>query len=74
LVVAKDRLPGWIVALLLLFILFCSLSGRDLIGRNLWLGIASFRVTTFCIVGIFAIVLDGRRESVGLTTGKQSQP
>lgn len=61
LLVVRDRVPPWSVALLAIYILFCALAGRDLIGRNLALLLVSYHVTTFCILGLFPILLAGPR-------------
>jgi hypothetical protein len=61
LLLRHDRLPRWVIALLSVYILFCSLAGRDLIGRNLSLLLVSYHVTTFCILGLFLILLAGPR-------------
>lgn len=59
--VAQDQLPRWTVVLLLLEIIFCSLLGRDVVGRSMWVALASHHVITFCIIGLLAIVLAGPR-------------
>jgi hypothetical protein len=59
LLVVRDRLPRWIIVLLSVYIFFCSLLGRDLVGRDLSLRLATYHISTFCIVGLFAIVLAG---------------
>jgi hypothetical protein len=59
LLVVRGRLPGWAMVLLSLYIFFCALLGRDLIGRNLALLLVGYHVTTFCILGLFAILLAG---------------
>jgi alpha-1,2-mannosyltransferase len=61
LLLVRDRLPRWVIALLSVYILFCSLAGRDLIGRRLSLLLVSYHVTTFCILGLFVILLAGPR-------------
>ncbi len=61
LVLVRDRLPRWVIALLLAYIFFCSLLGRDLIGRKLSLLLVSYHLTTFCIIGLFLILLAGPR-------------
>lgn len=61
LVVRHQHLPRWTIVLLSMFVLFCSLLGRDLIGRRLWVAVASHHVVTFCILALFMIVLAGRR-------------
>jgi len=61
LIVVRERLPRWIIALLLFYIFFCSLLGRDLIGRKLSLLLVSYHITTFCIVGLLLILLAGPR-------------
>jgi hypothetical protein len=49
--VVRDRLPGWALVVLCVYIFFCSLLGRDLIGRNLSLRLETYHITTFCILG-----------------------
>ena len=66
LLLARDRPPGWIIGLLSLYLLFCSLAGRDLIGGHLSLVLNSYHITTFCILGVFIILLAGPRESLRL--------
>src|SRR5207248_10448659 len=61
LLVVRDSLPRWIIMLLSVYVFFCSLLGRDLIGRDLSLRLAAYHISTFCIVGLFAIVLAGPR-------------
>ena len=61
LLVVRDRVPRWVMVLLSVYIFFCSLLGRDLIGRDLSLRLATYHISTFCIVGLFAIVLSGPR-------------
>jgi alpha-1,2-mannosyltransferase len=61
LLVVRGRLPRWAMVLLSLYIFFCALLGRDLIGRDLALSLVRYHITTFCIVGLFAIVLAGPR-------------
>ena len=61
LLVVRDSLPRWIIMLLSVYIFFCSLLGRDLIGRDLSLRLATYHISTFCMVGLFAIVLAGPR-------------
>ena len=57
----RDRLPRWIIALLLAYTFFCCLLGRDLIGLKLSLLLARYHITTFCIIGLFLILLAGPR-------------
>jgi hypothetical protein len=61
LVLVRDRLPRWIIAVLSVYIFFCALLGRDLIGRDLSLRLVSYHITTFCIVGLFTVLLAGPR-------------
>jgi hypothetical protein len=61
LVITRDHLPRWVVAIVSLYTLFCSLLGRDLIGRELSSLITTYHVTTLCIVGLFAVLLAGPR-------------
>jgi hypothetical protein len=61
LLVVRNRLPGWVVVLLSFYVFFCALLGRDLIGRKLSLLIVSYHITTFCIVGLFLILVAGPR-------------
>jgi len=64
LLLLRDRFPRWIIALLSIYVFFCSLAGRDLIGRRLSLLLVSYHVTTFCIVSLFVILLAGPRLQV----------
>lgn len=59
LLVRGERLPGWASALLCAYAVFCSLLGRDLVGRAAWIVIASHHVVTFCLAGLLAVVLAG---------------
>jgi hypothetical protein len=61
LVVTRNEFPRWFVVLLSAYVLFCALAGRDLIGRPLALELVRFHVSTFCILGLWAIVLAGPR-------------
>jgi hypothetical protein len=61
LVLVRDRLPLWVIAMLSVYTLFCTLLGRDLIGRDLSLRLVSYHITTFCIVGLFTVLLAGPR-------------
>lgn len=61
LIVVREQVPRWVIALLVFYILFCSLLGRDLIGRKLSLLLVSYHITTFCIVGLLLIILAGPR-------------
>jgi len=61
LVILRDRLPVWIVSLLSFYVLFCVLAGRDIVGRQLSLFLVSYHVTTFCILGLFPILIAGPR-------------
>jgi alpha-1,2-mannosyltransferase len=57
----RHGLSRWQIMLLSIFVLFCSLLGRDLIGRDLSLRLASYHIPTFCILGLFLILLTGPR-------------
>jgi hypothetical protein len=59
--VRRQRLPTWTIAILSAYAVFCSLLGRDLIGRSAWVVIASHHINTFCVIGLFAVVLAGPR-------------
>ena len=72
LVMGRHPLPHWIIALLSLFVVFCSLSAPDLLGRKLWLLIVTHHIPTFCIVGLFIVVLAGPRESPELTAHEEN--
>lgn len=61
LLLVRARFPRWAIALLSVYVLFCSLAGRDLIGRRLSLLLVSYHITTFCILGLFLILLAGPR-------------
>ena len=61
LLVVRDRVPPWIIAMIALYILFCALAGRDLIGRQLALPLVAYHISTFCILGLFPILLAGPR-------------
>jgi alpha-1,2-mannosyltransferase len=61
LLVVRDRLPIWMIALLSLYVVFCVLAGRDLVGRDIGLILVAYKVATFCIVGLFPILLAGPR-------------
>ena len=53
----RRRIPLWIIALLIVYVLFCSMLGADMLPRHLYLLILGYHITTFCILGLFAIVL-----------------
>lgn len=59
LVISRDRIPAWITAILFVYVVFCVLLGRDLIGRNLSAAFADLHLTTMCFLGLFAIALAG---------------
>lgn len=61
LVMVADRLPRWSIAVLLVYIVFCSVLGRDLLPRNVGLWLTGLHVSTFCFLGLFAILLAGPR-------------
>lgn len=67
LLIARESCPRWIIALLLIYVFFCSVLGRDMLPQHLSLLILSYHVTTFCILGLFAIVLRSPHESLELT-------
>src|SRR4029077_7538468 len=67
LLIARDRCPCWIIALLLVYFFFCSVLGRDILPQHLSLLIIGYHITTLCILGLFAIVLNGPYQSLGLT-------
>jgi hypothetical protein len=66
LLIVRERSPRWIIALLLVYVFFCSVLGRDMLPQHLSVLILSYHITTFCILALFAIVLYGPRESLGL--------
>ena len=61
LVISRDRIPPWIAAILTVYIIFCVLLGRDIIGRKLSAIFADLHLTTFCLLGLFAVALAGPR-------------
>ena len=73
LLITRDQPPNWMLTVLSFYVLFCSLLGRDLIGRHLWVWLVSFHLSTFCIAGLFIILLAGPRESVGSTVDSESR-
>lgn len=68
--ITQDKQPNWIIIVLLFYVLFCSLSGRDLMGPDLWLWLVNYHVSTFCILGLFVLLLAGPEKSFGLTERK----
>lgn len=73
LLIRRDQPPRWIIIVLSFYMFFCSLLGRDLIGGDLWPWLISYHISTFCILGLFIILLAGPRESLGLTTKNHRQ-
>jgi len=59
LLITRRRLPIWCIVVVGLFVVFCSILGRDLLPRELGLALTSLRLTTLCICGIFAITMFG---------------
>lgn len=73
LLITRDRLPRWVIIVMSFYVFFCALLGRDLIGRNLWLRLGNYHITTFCILGLFIILLAGQHESLGLRVESQGR-
>jgi alpha-1,2-mannosyltransferase len=61
LLVVRNGVPGWMVTLLSIYMVFGSVMGRDLLGRELSDLLVRHHITTFWIVGLFAILLAGPR-------------
>ena len=72
LLITRDQPPYWMLIVLSFYALFCSLLGRELIGRDLWVWLISYHVSTFCIAGLFIILLAGPCESRGATIERES--
>ncbi len=61
LAVKRGSLPVWVVTLIVFYVLFGSLTGRDLLGRWLAMEVMRHHTTTFAILGLFPILLFGPR-------------
>lgn len=59
LMIALDRVPRWVIAVVLLYVVFCALLGRDLLPRSVGLWLISIHIATFCILGLFVVLLAG---------------
>ncbi|MEO5720196.1 MAG: glycosyltransferase family 87 protein [Chthoniobacterales bacterium] len=57
----RGKLPHWMLALIVGFILFVPVLSRDVVGRDLAYLLASYHVETFAILGLFAILVGARR-------------
>jgi alpha-1,2-mannosyltransferase len=61
LLVVRDRLPVWVIALILFYAVFGAWLGRDLLGLHLSLALLRHHISTFSIVALFVVVLAGPR-------------
>ena len=59
--VRRDSLPGWLVPILAVYMFVGAALGRDLISRPIADLLTRHHVTTFWMVGLFAILLVGAR-------------
>jgi hypothetical protein len=61
LLLGQQRLPTWIAFVLCAFALVCSLAGRDVAGRRIDALITQYGLATFCMVGLFIVLLAAPR-------------
>ncbi|MFL6513408.1 MAG: glycosyltransferase family 87 protein, partial [Chthoniobacterales bacterium] len=61
LLIVRQHLPAWVIALILFYAVFGAWLGRDLLGLHLSLALLRHHISTFSIVALFVVVLAGPR-------------